>query len=226
MIFGKKGSGKTTTLTKIALHEIKKGKKVYSTINIPGTEVFDIRKLGYQTFPPESVVLIDEVGMVWDARDFSKFPKEVRDWFRLQRHDKIRVYMFSQSFDVDKRIRDMTDELYLCQSFMRVFSIRRRILKKVGLSNGSQNASGVSNIVDDYKFDFPFFGGIQFTFIPRYVVYFDSYEPTNLAMIQGKHMDMNELQSAYLSDKKWLFGCFKIAFVKIVHSVKSVFIHD
>ena len=35
MIFGKKGSGKTTTLTKIAISDIKKGKKVYSTVKIP-----------------------------------------------------------------------------------------------------------------------------------------------------------------------------------------------
>ena len=37
MIFGKKGSGKSTTLTKLALQHIKKGWTVYSTELIPGT---------------------------------------------------------------------------------------------------------------------------------------------------------------------------------------------
>lgn len=225
MIFGKKGSGKTTTLTKIALNEIKKKKKVYSTIDIPGTEVFKVDEIGFKTFPPDSVVLIDEVGMIWDSRDFSKFPKEVRDFFKYQRQYKIKVYLFSQTFDVDKKIRDLTDEMYLLKNVARVFSVQRRIIKRITISHADQNASGVSNLVDDYRFDIPLFGGIKVVFIPRYIAYFKSFDPKKLAYIEGKYLDMNELQINYLTTRGWLIGCFKIAFTKIFMGVRSIFIH-
>ena len=48
---------------------------------------------------------------------------EVVEFFRYQRHHKLTIYMFSQSFDVDKKLRDLCDELYLLKSFARVFSI-------------------------------------------------------------------------------------------------------
>lgn len=225
MIFGKKGSGKTTTLTKIALDEIKKKKKVYSTIEIPGTEVFEVDEIGYKTFPPDSVVLIDEVGMIWDSRDFSKFPKEVRDFFKFQRQYKIKVYLFSQTFDVDKKIRDLTDEMYLLKNFARVFSVQRRIIKRITISHADQNASGVSSLVDDYKFDIPLFGGIKIVFIPRYVVFFKSFDPKQLAYIDGKYMDMNELQESYLTNKGWFLGCLKIIITRCISSIRTIFIH-
>ena len=46
MIFGKKGSGKTTYLTKTAIKEMKKGHVVYSTIYIPGTHMFNVDDIG------------------------------------------------------------------------------------------------------------------------------------------------------------------------------------
>lgn len=226
MIFGKKGSGKTTTLTKIALDEIKKKKKVYSTIEIPGTEVFEVDEIGYKTFPPESVVLIDEVGMIWDSRDFSKFPKEVRDFFKYQRQYKIKVYLFSQTFDVDKKIRDLTDEMYLLKNVARVFSVQRRILKKITISHADSNASGVSCLVDDYRFDIPLFGGLKVVFIPRYISYFKSFDPKKLAYIDGKYLDMNDLQKEYLSTIKWLVGCLKIIITRSLAGIRSIFIHS
>ena len=226
MIFGKKGSGKTTTLTKIALDEIKKKKKVYSTIEIPGTSYFEVSEIGYKTFPANSVILIDEVGMIWDSRDFSKFPKEVRDFFKYQRQYKLKVYLFSQTFDVDKKIRDLTDEMYLLKNFCRVFSIQRRILKKITISHADNNASGVSNIVDDYRFDLPLFGGLKIVFIPRYIAFFKSFDPKKLAYIDGQYMDMNDLQKSYLTNKGWLIGCSKIAATKAISSLRSVFIHS
>lgn len=226
MIFGKKGSGKTTTLTKIALDEIKKNKTVYSTIEIPGTKVFEVSEIGYKTFPPHSVILIDEVGMIWDSRDFSKFPKEVRDFFKYQRQYKLKVYLFSQTFDVDKKIRDLTDEMYLLKNFARVFSIQRRIIKKITISHADNNASGVSNIVDDYRFDLPLFGGLKVVFIPRYITFFKSFDPKKLTYINGEYMDMNELQKSYLSNKGWIIGCLKIFATKCFSSIRCIFDHS
>ena len=46
MVIGKKGSGKTTLLTKLAIKAIKQGKTVYSTVEIPGTYLFDPLQVG------------------------------------------------------------------------------------------------------------------------------------------------------------------------------------
>ena len=99
MVFGKKGSGKSTLMCKLALKYTKKGFKVYCNSYIPGTYYFDAADVGFYHFPEKSVLLIDEVGMIWDNRDFKSFKKEVRDYFKLQRHYKHIVYLFSQSFD-------------------------------------------------------------------------------------------------------------------------------
>lgn len=218
MIFGKKGSGKTTTLTKIALENIRKGIKVYSTIEIPGTYKFNVEEIGYKTFDPKSVILIDEVGMIWDNRNFSNFKPEVRDFFKFQRQYKLKVYLFSQTFDVDLKIRNLTDEMWLLTNFARVFSMQRRIIKKITIK---ENADGTSTLADDYKFDSPLFGGIKFVFIPRYVVYFKSFDPKKLAYIDGKYMKMNDVQKEYLDTKNYLKGQLKIYAVKGWHKIRK-----
>lgn len=218
-IFGKKGSGKTTTLTKIALDHIRKGYKVYSTIEIPGTYLFDIREIGLRTFEPKSIVLCDEIGMVWDARDFSKFPKYVRDFFKYQRQYKLKVYLFSQTFDVDKKIRDLTDEMYLLRNVARVFSVQRRILKTICIKD---SADGTSSLSEDYKFDSILFGGLKITFIPRYVSFFKSYDPKFLEFIEGTYLDLNELQEKYIDTRKWLLDQLHLIFLAMVNYPRSL----
>lgn len=215
--FGKKGSGKTTYLTRIAIKEMKLGKKVYSTVDIPGTYLFDTKDVGKMTFPPESVVLIDEIGMVWDARDFAKFPKEVRDFFKFQRQYKLKVYLFSQTFDVDKKIRDLTDEMWLLSNFMRIWSLQRRIIKRIGIKTA---ADGSSTLSDDYKFDSILFGGVKFIFIPRWVVFFKSFDPKKLAYIDGQYVEMNDIQESWLSGKNWILGNLKIKLVQSWHFIR------
>ena len=220
MIFGKKGSGKTTTLTKIAITNIRKGRKVYSTVKIPGTYFFRVEQIGRFTFEPDSIVLIDEVGMVWDNRDYGSFKPEVRDFFKLQRQYKLTVYLFSQAFDIDKKLRDLTDEMYLLTNFARVFSVQRRILKRIAISNASSNSSGTSSLVDDYKYDF-ILGGIKIVYIPRWTSFFKSYDPTKLAYINGTYCDLNDVQTRYISTKNWIIDKIKIAFLKIFYCARS-----
>ena len=51
MVFGKKGSGKTTFLAKKSYQYLKKGRPVYTTEYIPGTIHFDVEQIGFITFP-------------------------------------------------------------------------------------------------------------------------------------------------------------------------------
>lgn len=221
MIFGKKGSGKTTNLTKIAIQHIKAGWIVYSTIDIPGTIKFNVNDVGYKVFPEHSVVLIDEVGMIWDNRDFKSFKPQVRDYFKFQRQYKNKVYLFSQTFDIDLKLRNLTDEMWLLTNVGRVFSLQKRIIKKITINNASENSGGVSSLVDEYKFDSPLFGGWKITFIPRWVAFFKSYDPKKLAVIEGEYLDRNELQEAYMKTRNWLFDSCKIAFLNVVYKIKG-----
>lgn len=188
MCFGKKGSGKTTLMTKLALQYQKKGWHVYCDREIPGVTLFRTEDFGRYEFPPNSLILIDEVGLVWDNRNFKNFPEHVKVYFKYQRQYRHVVYLFSQSFDIDKKIRDMTDHLYIVQNWMNCFSIARRVTKTLTVVHADRSAQGESKIVDDYHIDsllFAFFGSVRITYIPKYAKYFSSYNPPQLPPAQG-----------------------------------------
>lgn len=204
MVFGKKGSGKTTYLTKVALKYMRMGRKVYSTIYIPGTELFSVDDIGSYTFPKGSVVLIDEVGMIWDNRDFKNFKPNVRDYFKFQRQYKNTVYLFSQTFDVDLKLRNLTDEMYLLKNVGRVFSIARKINKNITIQKATDGKA--STLVDDYVFaSILEKNGIQFTFIPRYVDFFKSYDPKPLPNIESVYCDMSAKQVSLVRTRDWFY---------------------
>ena len=189
MVFGKKGSGKTTFLAKTAYQYLKQGRPVYSTEAIAGVIQFDVSEIGYVTFPENAVLLIDEVGMIWDNRNFKTFRPEVRDYFKYQRHEKHTVYLFSQTFDVDVKIRNLTDAMYLCKCHFGWLSVARKIKRTITLVHPSGDSE--SRIADDLEFEpllLSLFGGKTciFTFIPHWVSLFDSHEKLGLPVYSGQ----------------------------------------
>lgn len=188
MVFGKKGSGKTTFLVKQAVFHMRRGQTVYSTVCIPGAHLFDVQLIGNYTFPSESVVFIDEVGMIWDNRNFKAFRPEVRDWFKLQRHHHVKVYLFSQTFDIDIKLRNLTDEMYLCQCHMGFLSIARKIRRSIILVQPSGESE--SRIADSLEFVplwLSLFGAKSavFTYIPNWVNLFNSFETPDLPVVDS-----------------------------------------
>lgn len=173
MIFGKKGSGKNTLLTKLSVKYNKKGYKVFSDSEIFNTYKLSTDWIGKYDFPQNSVLMIEEAGITWDNRNFKTFSAEVRNFFKLQRHYNIIVYLASQSFDVDKKLRDLTDEMYLCENIMGIFSIAKSINKKIAIHNASEDNNGESFLTETYSFGFPW--EWKFTFIPRWIRYFNSF---------------------------------------------------
>lgn len=174
MVFGKKGSGKTSYFIKLALFYHKRGFNVYS--NIPDISFdwlrsFDVSDLGKFVPPPNSVLLIDEAGSVFDNRQFKSFSSDTRDFFKLQRHYKCIVYLASQSYDIDKKLRDLTDNMILCQSFLPWLAIRRPIKRTITLTEAS--SFGESRIADNLKFRCIF--SWRFTFLPIYSKYYNSF---------------------------------------------------
>lgn len=186
MVFGKKGSGKTTFLTKTAYQYLKKGYYVFSTENIPGVYHFKVEDIGNVTFPENSVILIDEVGMIWDNRNFKSFKPEVRDYFKYQRHEKHIVYLFSQTFDIDLKLRKLTDCMYLCTCHFGWISIARKIKRSITLVHPQGDAE--SRIADDLDFEplwWSLFGAKTciITFIPNWAKFFDSHEKLGLPLV-------------------------------------------
>lgn len=192
-IFGKKGSGKSTLMVKYMLKHLKKGWNVYTDmpdVHIPGVRVFSTRSLALEAPPEKSVVFLDEVGLSMDNRNYKTFPEGMRDFFALQRKYKCKVYVNSQSYDVDKKVRDRVDSMILQSNIGNIIGISRPIRRKVTLVEAS--AQGESRIADNLKF-----GGItswKFTWLPRYHRYFESFnaptrEPIKFDEIAGDLRD-------------------------------------
>lgn len=218
MIFGKKGSGKTTWIAKYSQKYIKKGYTVYSNVEIPGTFLYDPKDIGLYTFEPNSIVFCDEVGLIWHNRDFKNFKKCVIEFFKYQRQYKIRMYLFSQTFDTDKVLRDLTDEMYLIRRLGKL-SIARPISKQIGIA---KDKDGNGQLVDTYTYGSIF--NTKFTYIPRYVGLFKSFDPPELPYIISAYNDYNELAEVYSDTKLWVLYTVRKAkdsFIPLLHKFKK-----
>lgn len=183
LIFGKKGSGKSTALVKLAIKYHKKGYLVYTNMSdmcLPYVRLINVDDLG--EFVPEenSLLLLDEVGMIWDNRNFKSFKPSVRDFFKLQRHYKVICYLASQTFDVDKKIRDLTDGMYLAVNLFNCVSVLKRITRKVVLTESVGDSE--SRISENLKFTLPF--DWIFTYIPTYHKYYNSFVVPDMPKLQ------------------------------------------
>lgn len=195
MVFGKKGSGKTTFIAKTAYKYIKQGRPVYSTVYVPGVHVFDVNDIGKCAPPPEAVIFIDEVGMIWDNRQYKNFRNDVRDYFKLQRHYHHTVYLFSQTFDIDIKLRNLTDAMYLTRCHMGWLSVARKIRRDIVLVEPTGDSE--ARIADSLQFEplwLWLFGGkpIQLTFIPRWIKLFDSYDAPELQPLDTEYIEIPE----------------------------------
>lgn len=151
--FGRKGCGKSTMLQKLATTYHKRGWTVFCGCDdsfIPFVNPIDASHLWEYDYPANSVILVDEVNLLWDNRDFKNFPKEMQRFLRLQRHKRVKIIMFSQTYDCDKKIRDLADMLFIQNKLLRVLTIARAYVKApvvlTSLETGSEG-----RISDDFK---------------------------------------------------------------------------
>ena len=173
-IFGKKGAGKSLYMVKQMMKYLKKGWTVYTDIvncNLPGVRIMNAMDLSEFAPVENSAIFLDEAGIIFDNRNFKNFNSGLRDFFKLQRKYKCRVFLNSQSFDIDKKIRDVTDHMGLIVSVGNVFSIYRPIRRSITLTQPSAEAE--SRIADKLSFESLF--KWQITYLPKYFKYFDSF---------------------------------------------------
>lgn len=204
MVFGKKGSGKTTFLAKMAYKYIMKGYPVYSTVYVPGANIFNVENIGTMGFPRNAVIFIDEVGMIWDNRNFKNFKESVRDYFKLQRHYNHTVYLFSQTFDIDIKLRNLTDSMYLVRCHMGWLSIAKKIRRDIVLVEPMGESE--ARIADSLEFEpawLSLFGAKTriITYIPRWAKLFDSYEAPELAPTVATYIPVPERLKAFYKIK-------------------------
>lgn len=162
-VFGLPRSGKTTYLCKIAKKLVKKGIPVYSNFACKGCYRLDFFALGKYDFS-DSVILIDEISLVCDSRDWKKFNSDLVYFFTNHGHYGIDIYYCSQWFtDTDIKIRRMTEELYYIERKPFGLSMRFTVCRDIATSDSGE-------IVDKYSFKHG-----RLFFRPLYYSMFDSF---------------------------------------------------
>lgn len=184
-IFGKKGAGKSCFMVRKMLYYKRRGWNVYTDmadVRIPGVQIISLKQLEIFRPEPNSALFLDEVGISMDNRSFKSFPPGLRDFFKYARKMKLVVYMNSQAYDVDKKVRDTTDSMMLMQSIGSFLSICRPITRSVTLT--APSADSESRIADVLRFA-PIWQWKVF-YMPAYFEYFDSTAMPARQIVNGQ----------------------------------------
>lgn len=186
-VFGLPGQGKSTYAAKLAKQALctKQGlrryDKVYSNFSIAGCHKLDYSDLGHYNFE-NCLILLDEMMNEADSRDFKKFDSFKKYFFSNHRHYGIDIVYFSQAWDdVDKKIRNNTQELYYIKKFLW-WSFVNPIQQILTIDNLTHQ------IVTGYKFRSIF--SSRCFFRPFYYSWFDSFERRELSPITSKHLEL------------------------------------
>lgn len=156
-LFGLPGAGKTLHLAYIADRAIHKKSmsfgflgvhrfsninrkkhpydRVYTTFPMVGAYKLDYETFGKQHYD-NSLLVIDEIMMFSDSRDFKSFTPELKFFWSQHRHFGCDIVYASQSYDdMDKKIRNLTDSYYYIDSYP-IFSISKPIRASFDIKDG------------------------------------------------------------------------------------------
>lgn len=175
--FGKKGCGKSTTLQKLAFKYYKKGWHCYCDEGDsfqPFVIPIKADKMYQYDYPPNSIIFIGEANLHWDNRDFKSFPKSMQKFLRLQRHKRVKVVMFSQTYDTDKKIRDLADRLYICNKRFVLWTSCTPYVKTPKIIPAGETKDTAKMVDDFVKLSLLSFQKV-ITFIPAWIRYHDSF---------------------------------------------------
>lgn len=190
LIFGKKGSGKSTLLVKWMMQYHKKGYCIYTnmkSVTLDYVIHIDEKDVGDYVGIPNSVLLLDECGTWLDNRKFKTFKDSMRDYFIYQRQYRNIVILASQNFNVDKKVRELVDKMYLCGKIGPI-SYARPIRRNITLTEPMGDSE--SRIADQLVFA----PGVLLTWIPRYARLFESFAPPEKPFFVGSP-SIEEIQS-------------------------------
>lgn len=171
------GAGKSSTMAKNILSAVKDKKTVYCNcedVVIPGTRVFNTYDLGMYKVQ-NAQIEVDEISVFYDNRNYKQTSAQFIRWLRYLRHERLSCNLYTQSYDVDKKIRTLCQRIWFGQKILRVFTVWRKLKKSIALRDDALSAD--TQIADQLKFE-PWWipGNIKITFIPKYINYFDSFK--------------------------------------------------
>lgn len=175
MIFGLPGKGKTTTLTAAAMAwqrgesflGIPPNDKIFTNFECPGCYKLEFEWLGlYDT--SNSNIIIDEIMLFADCRNFKSFPEHLKKALALHRHGGTNYLICSQYWDdCDKKFRVLTQQYFLLDRLPCFpISVIKPIKRNLGPRGGKMQ--------DGYDFEAPI--KWQFIYLPKYYKLFDSFE--------------------------------------------------
>lgn len=180
--FGVPGVGKTTLAAKLARKGLRKYKHVYTNFACYGCEKIDYQDLSkYKLF--DSLIVLDELTLDADNRDFKTFSKDHKDFFTLHRHLGVDIIYLTQNYEnIDKKIRDCTNELwYMSRTvipFFQRFTRAKRIYRNININENT------SELTMGYRFcnfiESIFVSNCKIVYRPKYYKYFDSYDELQL----------------------------------------------
>ena len=171
--FGIPGSGKSTVAALLAKKELKRRKKrVLSNFAIKGTYVLEKDDIGKYDMS-NSLLIIDEAGVDFDNRNWkSNFNSDQVYFFKHHRHYNCDIICFSQSLDMDSKLRNLGREYKIVKkSIFPFFIVTRTIKKKIDIDKET------GQIID--KFYFKFLSRKHY-FSPKSWKLFDSYQRKEL----------------------------------------------
>lgn len=183
--FGLPGCGKSTMLSKIASHELKlirkgksKYKRVFCNYYIKGCYHINFSDLGvYDT--SDSLILLDEITLDADSRDFKTFSKSSKQFFILHRKYHCDVVYVTQQYDaVDRKIRELTSDLYYMKP-AGPFTYATRIYRQITITLENDISMGYKfpsliQLITNPRYN------LRLCFRPLYYKHFDSYQAPSL----------------------------------------------
>lgn len=145
--FGNPGCGKTTLACRELFRAKKKYQFTFANFGCKCATVDDVslKDLGCWSFPPCSYIAIDEAGIEYNSRKFKTLSQDTIKWFKLHRHYRCDISVWSQSWDdMDVTIRRLADRLYYLRK-IGPFTLVRRVYKRVTVDKQSEQ------IIDGYR---------------------------------------------------------------------------
>lgn len=176
IILGVPGAGKTTILSKIARKSLKKGKAVYSNCYIEGCYIIDSKEDIGKYLIENAVILIDEGGTEYDNRNWKNLSRRIIRFYKMHRHYKCDVYISSQDYDIDVKLRSLASEIWIVRkSIIPYHIIQRKIISRIDIDDNKKTGQKATEILKTFKYCPALLGGIKFTFAPFYWKYFNSF---------------------------------------------------
>lgn len=134
-----------------------------------------------------TLCIFDESALDFGNRDYKNFPKHISDHLRLHGHMFEDWVFFSQSFDIDKTIRNLTPEL----RYLKKCTIWPNMVKSLRIVKFMQVNEESHDLVDGFQFD-PWYLRIFTTkryYLPFYWGLFDSWDCPELEQKEFKRYE-------------------------------------